>query len=438
MRFLLLAALVVLTSLAATPAHDVEAVRCSLAPSHGVVRAGETVVLALATGDTLLAGPGAIRTGEGGGHSGSGAPGPIYGQLFRVQRLARADSARVAAVLERRGDDRVAIVPWDYDPTCVPVRWTRGFAWVKSAEPAVFTLTLRPDSLWVDGVPVFDAIAAATEPYPHSPLYTDTTRNYRVRERGPLLRADEYFELLRAVPLIERIFEQPASAWLEFSAWSAQHAHLLDRFPGNDVVQHIGRAVADSKAREVLQSIEPVIGGTWRMRVSLDGGAEREVWVRTRDRPTSAWLDRGESLVLSDPAAQPQRPDGYPMLGYLAHDPAAFRPTCVANGNLAQGYMYVLDTAEAAARQRWQGWLETGVATSLFRTDSAWQQFRRNAFEEWSARYRADGRREAPAVFYMDAGVLRVEQTVTLADGRTLRITGERVSRDVANCDRTS
>jgi hypothetical protein len=94
--------------------------------------------------------------------------GPIYGQLFNVARFAGADSARLANAFRMRGDTRVIIVPWDLDPGCQPVRWTGGFSWVPNGSVGTFTVLLRPDSLWSDGMPVFDAFEAAFEPYPRA------------------------------------------------------------------------------------------------------------------------------------------------------------------------------------------------------------------------------------------------------------------------------
>src|SRR5688572_18297116 len=131
--------------------------RCSITVVPGYRVRADAVLLATASADTVLTGPGHIVPSVFGGHSGAGAPGPIFGQMFEVARFSGADSLRLATAFKTRGDMRVVIVPWDYDPACDPTRWSRGFAWVPVANAGTFTVALRPDSLWTDGIPVFDA-----------------------------------------------------------------------------------------------------------------------------------------------------------------------------------------------------------------------------------------------------------------------------------------
>jgi hypothetical protein len=95
-----------------------------------------------------------------------------------------------------------------------------------------------------------------------------------------------------------------------------------------------------------------------------------------------------------------------------------------------EGYVYVIDPPldSGGRRDEWQGWLEVSLVTRPFQDDAVLDRFRQQAFDEWGARWRTRTELEAPARFWFDGDVLRVDQTTRLRDGSTLVVLGERIS----------
>jgi hypothetical protein len=416
--------------------------RCSIIRVPGIRGVTETILLATARADTVLAGPGGVEPSPHGGHSGAGGPGPIHGQVFDVARFAGVDSARLARTFRMGGAARAVIVPWDYDPACQPARWTAGAAWVPPAEPGAFTLQLRPESEWVDGMPVFDAFRAVLEPYP----FGEYERSRSIPRQNPsrartagAMTAAQYFELLSELRPRDDLRDQPDSVWSALLRWQGRHPELVELYPANEIAASLADDVSRAKARRVLRSIDPVIAGTYRMTASLTAAPDRSFYIRTRAGPMDEWQPRPRP-PLPGPLQDPEPPDGYSVLATGAPT-LAMLPTDCRTGSAAggQAYMYVLDPpSEAGApRREWRGWIGPNLVARQFPDDTAHARFARQAFDEWSRRRRADGEREAPARFRLDdGGTLRVEQTTRLADGRTLTVQGERVSSAVESCER--
>ncbi len=418
--------LIVYLLLAALASHD--AARCSLNP--GPPRRGATATVLLATGspDTMHAGPGAIQPSSTGGHTGSGARGPIYGQVFAAERFAGPDSSVLARTFAHRGDRRVVIVPWDYGPSCEPVRWTRSFAWVPIAKAATFTILLRPDSLWTNGVPVFDAYQAITEPYPLSPMYRrDVDRPSRSRTDIELT-AGELYDLLATTAPADAAWQYPEGTWMAFARWQAAHPDLATRYPANILADMLRDDISYAKEGRVLRAISPIVAGTYRMSAVLDGVAVPEFFMRTRAWPTDEWVT-GRTRV--DPLEPHPRPPAYTVLttGFSSLDV----PPAACSGN---GYINVKDPPLATARRKeWSGDIDLRLIPRGRPGDSALDRFRKVAFDEWSARWRASPTLETPARFWTDAkGVLQVEQTTHLNDGRTLTMRGERIDSTTVGC----
>lgn len=112
---------------------------------------------------------------------------------------------------------------------------------------------------------------------------------------------------------------------------------------------------------------------------------------------------------------------------------------CMERRNVSsEGYAYVIDPQleSGESRDEWRGWLEISLVTRPFHDDAVLERFRRQAFDEWSVRWRTSTELEAPARFWLDGGVLRVEQTTRLQDGRPLTVHGERISDETIECVR--
>lgn len=410
--------------------------RCSISFAPGARGRTDTVLLASPTGDTLFAGPGELSPSAHGGHSGTGAPGPIYGQVVEVVRFGGGDSVRLADAFRHPGNTRALIVPWDYDPGCDPARWTRSFAWLEPGALGTLTLQLRPDSMWVNGWPVFDAFMAVFEPYPtadqrsgRAPIPSDDT---------PWLTPEQFFRLLLDLPPHEEWNERPDSSWSVARAWQSANPELAERYPATAITAWMAISITSAKSRRALRSVTPPIAGTYRMTLALNDGPERTFYLRTRAHPMSEWRPNNLPREPVDPVAEARRPHAYNMIASVAHSVGELATNCVDTRDISsEGYVYVIDLPAAGGERRmaWPGWLEVSLATKLFRSDTDLEAFQLQAFNEWSERWRASTELEAPARFWYDGGVLRVAQTIRLQDGRTLAVRGERTSNAAIACD---
>lgn len=411
--------------------------RCSILFKPSARGRATTVVLASTTTDTLLAGAGVVSPSMHGGHSGTGEPGPIYGQVIEVIRFGGADSTRLAAAFRQLGDARAVVVPWDYDPSCSPARWTRGFAWLEPEVRGTFTLRLRPDSMWVDGLPVFDAFGAVLEPYPFAFRGKGIRHSRGSFPDSPWLTAEDFFRFLLAIPPAQDWTEKPDRSWSVTRAWQLAHPDLADRYPATVITAQIAGAITRAKARRVLHSISPPITGTYSMSLALNDGPPRTFYLRTRTRPANAWRPANSPRDPAGPADEPSRPPAYNMIASAAHSMSELPTDCVNTRNLArEGYVYVIDPpAQDRERQTaWSGWLEASLLTTLFMDDPELAEFKQKEFDEWRVRRRSSTDLEAPARFWYDGDVLRVEQTLRLRDGRRLTVRGERISDAVIVC----
>ena len=224
--------------------------RCNLNISPAVWWRAETILLASATRDTMLAGPGEIEPSPHVGHTGPGGTGPIHGQVFVVERFKGLDSARLASAFAQMSEPRAFIVPWDYDEMCRPTRWTAsGPAWVPTGEQGTFTVKLRPDSLWIEGTPVFDAFYAAFEPYPWNVPFRDDVRSPTRPPQADRMSAEDYFALLSVLPLWEDMYEHPDSAQSAFAQSRREHPDLARLHPANAVDGFLLRVMSEARGR---------------------------------------------------------------------------------------------------------------------------------------------------------------------------------------------
>lgn len=438
--YMTLAALITLLSLAPEPIPGTP-LRCSISVRPGFRARAETVLLATGSSDSAGTGAGTVVASFEVGHSGSGEPGPIYGQRFEVARFGGADSARLARAYERLGDTSAIIVPWDYDPGCSPTRWARSAAWVPPSEAGTFTVALRAESLWVNGVPVFDAFIAAMEPYPLSPVYRGADRFAAPFRTTRHLSADEYFELVLAMPTRQDQWETPDAAWRTFLRWRDAHPDLAELYPANQAADHLASDVRFRKALLVRQRIDQVIAGTWRMTMSLDAGLWRQFYLRTRAGLIDEWhpVRRQPPTPPPDPLEDPPVPEAYSAYASGGASLETLSTNCRTDRAMErEGYVYVIDPPRRSgeSRREWRGWLEPRLIARQFPGDSALARFQRADYEEWKVRRSTAATLDAPARFWLDdGGTMRVEQTLTLKDGRALVVLGERVSSTVITCE---
>lgn len=193
-------------------------------------------LLGTATPDTVLAGPGSVEPGTGPGHLGSGVERPIHGQVIRVERFGGADSTALALALGGRNLEDVVIVPWDYAENCQPASWSRSARWVPVGEAGVYSVYLRSERDWVQGLPTFDAFVAEREPYPLGIAFRGLHRDPAVPAPQSWLTAAEYFELRRAWPDQGLIDQRPAAAAAALDRWEQAHPELAGKYPATELL----------------------------------------------------------------------------------------------------------------------------------------------------------------------------------------------------------
>ena len=238
----------IIASTSALPASRVSSNRegfCSLDPTPRFRSASVTYVVATATADTVLAGPGYVTPSTYGGHWGRGNVRDVYGQLVHVDSIAGAYQVAIRRMLQH-GDRRVVIVPWDYDPSCEPTYWSGSARWVDPGLVGFYKLKIRDESRWVGGRPTFDAFTADLNPYPHGAYYrrgwhgTDAVRSSQAS-----LDARQLFSLFLALPFYDAPAAMGPDSLAALRRWVAEHPELAKRYP------------ADVIARELLTASTP-------------------------------------------------------------------------------------------------------------------------------------------------------------------------------------
>jgi len=189
-----------------------------------------TYLLGRSTADTILAGTGLVFPQSDAGWARH--PG-VFGQLIQVETLAGAHAEDVRKALAARRSSEVVVVPWGYDPGCGTDYWRRSARWTTPDSMGVFSLRLRPESLWVSGYPTFDARYASVYTYAYGP-YTlgphDTVRN----EGGTHLvsqstmSAAEVFALYMALP----IGTGDSTALARLREWVRANPTARTKYPG--------------------------------------------------------------------------------------------------------------------------------------------------------------------------------------------------------------
>lgn len=405
---------------------------CSLIP-FGPPSTSTTMLLATATADSALAGPGGVTPSAHGGHWGPGAERTVYGQVVEVARAAGADAASLAEAFEAAGSRRVLLVPWDYDSACQPTYWTGSAAWAPAGAEGFYRATPRPESEWVDGVPTLDVFAAEREPYPHGLVVEHDYRGAGAARSEGALTAAELYELYTGLPTAAEVEASAAAALASMLAWEESNAALLARYPGPELVRWTLSTIGGMARRQVLRAIEPPIAGTWRFTFTLDRDPPRTFYARTREAASSAW----GAATRADPRSPPERPDGYFVLASGALAPDSL-PTDCRVGRRARRESYLgVDDPPPGGGAEWRGTMDARLVARQFPADSALAAFARH----WLRGGPADGERaterrsEAGRFLAAADGTLRFEETKVLWDGRTLAVHGERVSGATIRCE---
>ncbi len=222
--------------------------------------------------DTILAGPGPVRYGTGGGHFGQGRERPIYGQVVAVDRIGQPWTRLLPAKYHT-----VIMVPWDYDPACSPVIWGRSFAWMETESTALFQGTLRDRSMWVEDTPTFDVHIPQYVPYPGEWAAASARTD-------SILTPPQLLKLYELLPLEIEIDSTPVAAAGRAVGWAAANPDLAQKWPADELLNMLRWSVELAQ----LRMLKSPIAGTYSVDVILGTGEVSSFLMRTESGPMSA------------------------------------------------------------------------------------------------------------------------------------------------------
>lgn len=424
----LAAVTVALVALAtAAPAHA-----CSLRPPWEYRHAERLEFIGTPMRDTVFAGPGAQTFTEAPGHFGRGTARAIYGQRVRVDRLGATARRLLPA-----GVREVLLVPWDYSADCTTVPWSRSAGWLPDTLDGVFAAHLRPREHWAGDLPTLD-ITPFMQPYRDPPA--DTT----VRDGLPRPR----LTTTQLLDLLDRLAAdgppRDSLAALTLAARLRDDPVLAGRYPATEFLREALGAVTAARVR----ALRVPVAGTWRLDVTLNGGAPRTLFVRTAARPMSAYAPPREP---SDTALAPLEPPYYDLLASAAPTVNRLSPTCSVRDGVTTAYLYMRwhGPPRGDARGEWAGDFDPRLFPALLddAERSAWQarvQAANAAVIDSMRRARESGVRPPPPAPYVQPfrmrftsggdGRLRVAGARDVAQLGAVRVRGVRVSEETLAC----
>ncbi len=389
---------------------------CSLS-GFPIAQGRATAFLVVTTAaDTVEAGAGDVSFEVSAEADEQRNPRTVYGQVADVERIGGAAARGLDPSVRR-----VVLVPWGYGADCRTTIWMSSARWVEPGTRGLFTAALRDRAHWAGGLPTFDIFTPYSEPYPQN---ADSNRGGEAADS--LLSIEDYASLLETLPVLGDDDSFPAGGYDALFRWARERPALAAMYPAREMLD----LARYDLAYERLRSLEPPLVGTWRFEARLGNGAPRVVYARTRERPTTWW-----NTAPSGPDEDPNGWDGAD--GYSIVSSAALLPDSLPLGYgpdrdmSREGYLYLmLEPERGTGGQAWRGKIETELITRFFPHDAALQRFARDAGAEARRRDERGEPDDAPARFVLaPGGTARVEQTIRLRDGRTLRVTGTRISR---------
>ncbi len=88
-----------------------------------------------------------------------------FGQIMVADSFVGPGSDRVRAAFTRSGSRDIVVVPWSYGTACETSFWYGTARFATPDQQGFYVLQLRPDSLWVERRPTFDAFEAQLYSY---------------------------------------------------------------------------------------------------------------------------------------------------------------------------------------------------------------------------------------------------------------------------------
>ena len=239
LHYLTLALGAIVATLLGRPNATAHGETSSRAPCTMVSRPGHrdsltTTLLGRATRDTIEAGPGVIVD--------RWIIGPriaIYGQVVRVDSMLGPGADVVRRALNARQSTEVLVVPWGINSGCGIDLWRRSALWTTPDSSGLYSLRLRPESLWVSGRPTFDAFYAGNYSYAYGPYTSGPHTRLRgpteAELGGPSMTPTEVFALYAVLPAVGQPADSQAIA--RFRAWLRANPSVRTRYPGRYILQ---------------------------------------------------------------------------------------------------------------------------------------------------------------------------------------------------------
>ena len=404
MRTALLAALILLApQLAAGQA------RCNKVTFTITLGVADAFFTGRATADTLLAGAGGY---------GPEAPGGIYGQVVRVERMGGPAAARLPA-----SAGEVVVVPWDYDASCRRLPWRDGAGWAGPGTPAFYLAALRPQWQWVAGKPTFDL---------HNPRHLPYTGTRRIPEMGPdtalasLLSPDELFGFFQAFPSAEQMEREKREALRSLEAWATEHPDLAVRPPARMLSTFAAGLVGTVPLDEVFH----VALGTWRFTLRVPGDSARTFYIRSGPYPSDRWFP-SRTRRGATPAPPRMPPEGFAILAATAKSAEELPDSVGSRSRHAYYYTLAYFDSAGAAGTHWRGSI-LGLLRQALPGDPAAQAARDADLARSRERF-DQGLPVAVEARYFGGpdGVLRVRETLPARGGGEIVLEGEQLSRRV-------
>ncbi len=398
---------------------------CSMASVGAIATPATAFLLARAGSDTVRVGPGAVQFIVAPGHSGPASNRDIYGLELDVEAIA----GPARALLPRR-TTRAIVVPWDYDAGCRPVPFAPSVRWVSAGVRGVFRAELRPRSGWIDGVPTLDLFTPGTEPY--APGLRPLVGMRRIASDS-MLTPEEMLAVMDRLPEREAMHRDAAMAARGVYEWVRANPVRSRLFPAAE----IARSLRFMERSATLATVRLATVGTYRVQMLVDGRAPLTLFARTTATPTGGEVMRRDLPSSPDPLVLPPF-DAYSLLTFLAPTDGALPRDCSGRyGERPTAYMTI---AASPPVERTDG-LAYVVNTQLeafartFPGDSALHGIAQQAFRLYMERRKRNETGLVSGTIVVGAdGSARLSQVETLADGRRVTLTGERVAPTTVTC----
>lgn len=213
-----------------------ESRRCTMSILPNVRDSLATYIVGTATEDTVLAGPGLVGRAL---HMGPRPGQRVYGQVVRADTLNGVGAGFVRRAFAERRSRAAVIVPWAYDSGCAIDFWRHSARWVTPDSSGLFSVRRRAESLWVDGIPTFDALYASVRSYVHGPFGAGPGQLSAMA--GTMLESDraltpaEVFGIYIRLPA--RIDPTDTATIGRLRRWVRANPTLRARYPGNYILQ---------------------------------------------------------------------------------------------------------------------------------------------------------------------------------------------------------